>query len=413
MQDKIKSLREEVARLESEQRDIFRNAKNEGRVPTKEEEEKFDKIEVDVISKRQDVERYEKMAKVEAQEAEKRYNEEKQKPKADLTSNYRTAFWKYAQRGYGSLSPSELNALQNGHSAIETRGTSPQTTTDTAGGYTVPEGFSNEIEKRMLYYGGMLEAGRIFRTTDGRAITWPSVDDTGVTGARLNEDSPSVDVSDMTFGNNTLNAHTYHSKIVKVSVPLAQDSAFDLEAFLADAFSERIGRIVNTELTTGTGSGQPLGFETAVNNVSGWVTAAGASSITRGDIIDLIHGLDRVYRPNAVLMMNDATLAAIKKLAFGSGDDRPLYQSSAIAGESDRIEGYRFIVNNDMDNIGTTNTPIAFGDFQKYVIRMVQDVQMVRLQERFMDQLQLGYIAYMRLDGQLIQPNAIKLLKNA
>lgn len=415
----IKKLKEEIAGLEQQQRSLWKSATEGGAYPTKEHEAQFDAMQADINEKRETISRIERMSSVEDFDTNafsgksSRSNADRAKAEEERHKEaYFNAFKSYALRGQQGLTPEESAILRKGFRNLEIRGTDPQTTTGAAGGYTIPEGFANELESRMLWYGGMMEAGRIYETTNGAPIPFPVVDDTAVTGAILNEDSPSVPVSDMTFGQKLLNAYTYHSNIVKVSIPLLEDTFFDLQDFLTGEFANRIGRIVNTHLTTGNGSDKPTGFVTAVNAVSGWVDAAASASISRDDIIDLIHGVDKAYRPNARLMMSDSTLAAIKKLAFGSGDDRPLYQESAIVGESPRIEGYQFVINNDMPDIGTGNTPIAFGDFQKYVIRRVRDVQMVRLNERYMDQLQTGFIAYMRADGRLIQDNAIKLLKN-
>lgn len=415
----VKKLREENARATEEQRGIYTNAKKEGRLITNEEEQRFDKLQDEINERNSKIEKINKMAEFEAKQAEDEENRQRESRDSrggqeNEKERYERAFFNYLRRGANGLNAEEQDILSRSLVNFSTRGTNPQTTTDGAGGYTIPEGFSNELEDRMLFFGGMREAARIYRTTTGNPIPWPTVDDTGETGAILNEDSPNVVVGDMTFGQKLLNAYTYHSKIVKVSIPLLQDTAFNLQTFLAEKFAERIGRISNTHFTVGDGSDKPNGFKTAVDAVSGWVDAAGSADITRGDIVDLIHGVDRAYRtPAARLMMNDDTLKAIKKLSFGTSDDRPLYQTSAIVGEADRIEGYQFIVNNDMPNIGTGNTPMAFGDFNKYILRQVIDLQMMRLNERYADQLQVGFIAYMRMDGELIQPNALKLLKNA
>jgi len=66
-----------------------------------------------------------------------------------------------------------------------------------------------------------------------------------------------------------------------------------------------------------------------------------------------------------------------------------------------------------MPDLGATNTPIAFGDFSYYYIRIVRDMQMVRFDEKYMDFLQVGFAAYMRADGLLMDTGAIKKLTNA
>ena len=111
-------------------------------------------------------------------------------------------------------------------------------------------------------------------------------------------------------------------------------------------------------------------------------------------------------------MLNDTSLALIKKIAFNSSDARPLWQLSMRDGEPDRIEGFPYIVNQDMASFGAGNKPIAFGDFSHYIIRMAGDTTFVRLDERYMDALLVGFLAYQRSDGELIDTNAIKILRN-
>ena len=126
---------------------------------------------------------------------------------------------------------------------------------------------------------------------------------------------------DMTFGVMTLDAYKYTSKIVRVSVELLQDSAFNLGAELGSLLGERLGRIQNTHATTGTGSSQPNGVVTA--SALG-KTAASATAITTDEIIDLFHSVDRAYRGNSSFMAADSTVAAIRKLK--DGDSQYLWQ---------------------------------------------------------------------------------------
>jgi HK97 family phage major capsid protein len=124
------------------------------------------------------------------------------------------------------------------------RGTDPQSSVDAEGGYTIPQGFSNELYVEMAQWGGMLQAGRMFNTSTGNPIDWPTVDDTAATSTLIAENA-AVAVQDMDFGNKTLNAYNYTSGIVKVPVTLLQDSAFDLPGFLREAFARRLGVGIN------------------------------------------------------------------------------------------------------------------------------------------------------------------------
>ena len=417
---KVLELREKQGRLAETLRDIVRNAENEKREGlTPEERGKFDEISKELSDLKGDILRAKQVEDLQAKHAEEKAEKEertgKETPsKVDAEKRYEKTFNKYLRHGARGLNSEEINLMSNKISHV--RGTGPQTTTVTAGGYTIPEGFSNQLETSLLFTGPMLtDLVQLFRTSSGNQIPWPTVDDTSVVGAILNEDTPSVPVSDMSFGQKLLNAYTYHSNVVKVSVPLMEDSAFDLGTFLADQLGQRLGRIINQHLTIGTGSGQPNGFVTALNAASRTVNAADDVTVARTDLVNLIYGVNRAYRnQNAAFQMNDATISKYRILGFGSADDRPLYlQGDATKGEPDMLEGYKVVVNNDMASIAADARTVAFGDWKKYVTRVVNDITLVRMDERFMDSLQVGFIAYMRADGECINTSALALLRQS
>jgi len=395
----IKALKEERASLEYQQKDLYARAEKEGREVTADEMDQFDTIEKRYTELTRQIQQAEAVA---AKLAKEPAPEQRQEAKP---AEYKDVFWRSMRYGMDGLS-SEERAIMGQHFQ---RGTDPQTTTDAAGGYTIPQGFSNELFVEMAQWGGMLQAGRIFNTSTGNAIDWPTVDDTSVTGALLAEANAAV-VSDMTFANKTLNAYTYTSNIVKITMELMQDSAFDLEAFLREAFARRLGTAINAALTTGDGSAKPQGVIPAATAYS---TGVGAAALTRDNLVDLVHQVDPAYRPGAIFMMNDATLGYIKKLAFGTSDDRPLWQPSIREGEPDRLEGYRYIINQSMADIGASAKSVAFGDFSKYIIRIAGPATMLRLNERYAEYLHTGFIAYQRVDGELLSANAIKVLQHA
>lgn len=409
-QASAKQLRDGRAWIKEQMRDIVQSAQKENRDLTAAEDERFMKFDKDFESLTRKLERQKRVEELQKEEVEQRSKDGNSesllntKSSAEKEKEYRAVFSKYLRWGASSLKSSEQQLL------MERRGTDPQTTADARGGYTIPQGFSDELEIRMKYFGEMLNVARLFNTSTGNSIEWPTVDDTSAIGSILTETAGAAAVQDMTFGQKILDAYLYTTGIVKVSVQLAQDSAFDLESFLIDAFSERLGRIINQHATTGSGSSQPNGFVTAATVGK---TAAAVDGVTRSELVDLLHSVDRAYRANGIWMFNDSTLAAIKKLSFGTGDDRPLWVPSMREGEPDTLEGYGYSVNNDMADLGAENKPVAFGDFSKYVIRLAGDPVFVRMQERYMDELKVGFISYRRMDGELIQANAIKVLQNA
>jgi HK97 family phage major capsid protein len=113
-------------------------------------------------------------------------------------------------------------------------------------------------------------------------------------------------------------------------------------------------------------------------------------------------------------MFNDSTFKAIKKLSVGSSDDRPLWQPSITTNAPDTLEGYQYVINQDMASIGSLAKSILFGDFSNYIIREVADWRLVRLVERYAELDQVAFVMFARYDGQVIDAgtNPIKYMKH-
>jgi HK97 family phage major capsid protein len=396
-----KQLREQRAALIGQLDAIVASAQAEGRTLNSEESVQFDKIDAEAIELRNNIERIEKV------EAAKKEIAAKQEERAATPQKVegRAAFAKYLRSGLGSLNAEERHAL-------ETRGTDTQIVgTDSLGGYLVPEDFSNILDVASKFTGVVEQVSQVINTNSGSLLPYPTVDDTSVSGALLSEATAPA-VSDMTFSAVDLNAYNYSSGIVKVSRQLLQDGAFNLDAFLVDALGGRIARGTNAAFTTGTGSSQPKGV---VTGAAAGKTAASATAITAAEILDLMYAVDPSYRnsANAGFMMKDSTLAAVRKLGLGSANDFPIFVPAMNPGEKDMLYGKPIHINNDMDAIATAKKTILFGDWSKFVVRVAGGLQFLRLDERYADALVVGYIAYKRVDSNILQANAIKYLVQA
>lgn len=312
------------------------------------------------------------------------------------------AFSNFLRTGQIAAEDRELMAdLRNRGMAI-VRGTDPQSHTAGEGGYLIPEGFQAEVDKALLPYFQMLDFCRVLPTSSGNDIPWPTVNDTGNKGVLLAENAEVV-VGDVDFLSVTLKAYKFTSKMVKLPLELLQDSAIPLETLIADLLAERLGRILSDYMTTGTGSSQPQGVVYAATDCA--ASSVAASAITRDNILDLIYSVNESYRrsPKAALMMHDSTVKALAKLTYGTSDDRPLWNAGNMAaGVPPSIEGYPYIVNNSMDEIGAGAESVAFGDFNKFIIRRVLGTTLFVFREKYMDYLQIAIMAYNRWDSRLI-----------
>jgi len=280
-----------------------------------------------------------------------------------------------------------------------------------SGGYTVPEGFVNSLEQALLTFGGVRQVADVMRTDSGNDLPWPTMNDTTNKGAILAEATTFGASVDPSFASVIFKAFKYSSKPIIVSNELLQDSAFDLAAMIGGWLGTRIGRIQNDHFTTGTGTTLPLGV--VVASTEG-VEAASKTAVTDGEVISLEHSVDPAYRPNAIFMFHDSILAAIRQLKDVTSGQY-LWQPGMQAGVPDRLLGYRYVINQSMASTQAQSAKIIlFGDFSKYKIRDVAGVRLVRLDELFAQTDQVGFVAFLRSDGQLLDAgtNPIKHLTN-
>lgn len=316
------------------------------------------------------------------------------------------AFSAYLRGGMRALTDEQRQIAQSRYQAAQSVGT------NTAGGYTVPQGFYGQIESALKAYGGMLDVSFVFQTDTGNTLPIPTDNDTANAGAILAE-NVQVSTQDVTFGAVNLGAFTYTSKLILVSNQLLQDSAFDLNGFLADRMGTRIARAINAHFTTGDGSSKPSGVVTGAT--LGKTGASGqTASIIFDDLIDLMHSVDPAHRPGGRYMMADSTLQAVKKLKDGEG--RYLWQPGLPqSGDPDRINGMPYTINQDVAAMATSAKSVLFGDFRKYYIRQVSGTQVLRLTERYADYNQTGFLAFQRWDGALVDAgqHPVKYYANA
>jgi HK97 family phage major capsid protein len=313
----------------------------------------------------------------------------------DLESNeYRSAFDSWLRRGTDGLAQSERTLLTD--LAHEVRTYSPMNTgSGPSGDYLVPIGFQRELEQRMKAYGGMRRNCRIVPTSTGQPMYWPAVDDTANMGRWLAE-TGAVSQTNPTFGNIEFQAYLASSDQVLVSVQLLQDSAFDLEALLTQLLGIRLGRLTDIGYTTGAGTTQPTGIITAIladsnpNTVTavgssandGVSTNTGANSIGTDDLAALVDSVDPLYRPNAKFLAHWSILDYLKKVKDKYG--RPLFVVGTEVGQPDTIFGYKYDWSGSMDAAvngvpAASKNTVLFGDFDKYIIRDVLGMTMVRI----------------------------------
>jgi HK97 family phage major capsid protein len=305
-------------------------------------------------------------------------------------------------------------------------------TEGSVGGYFVPAGFVYDVEKATQYFAPLLDGSvvRLLETATGNILPYPTSNDTDQAWSLVGEatqvtensgsnypvqgSAPSGYAGDLALGHVDFGAYKGTTGLIRVSLELMQDSAFSIEQFLTESFAQRMGRGYEYYLTNGSGVNAPTGILPSIaasgatpvsaqgSAVSdGVVGNTGANSVGYEDLVNLIHSVDPTYRRGARFMFHDTTLRHLKTRLDKFG--RPLWVPGVKDNEPDTIAGYKYVINQSFPTIAASATSVAFGDFQKFVVRKVKDLQVLRLDERFADYGQIAYVAFSRIDSKLVQ----------
>ena len=279
-----------------------------------------------------------------------------------------------------------------------------QSTSGSAGGYTIPQGFLAALERKMLQFNTLRSIATVIATTTGNSLPMPTVNDTTNTGALVSENTATA-ATDVTLAQITFGAYTYKT-VVTSSNELLQDTGLDLPTIIGELMGERIGRSEAAAFATGTGSSQPEGV--TVGSSAG-VTTASSTAITINEILGLINSVDAAYQPTSSFMLHQTVWTYLLKLQDGQG--RNLIPINYGDGIAPKIWGYPVYINNNMSAAITTGLITAlFGDFSKFYIRDAGPLEVKRSEEFLFTSNATAFLAVGRRDSKVVQSAAIKRL---
>lgn len=393
--NKILELREKRAKAWEAAKNFLDSKRGTDGLLSAEDTATYDKMEADVVALGKEIERLERQANIDAELARPTSNPITNQPGAGhgdesktgrASEAYRIDMLKAIRSNFRNVS----NVLQEG--------------VDADGGYLVP----TEYDRRLIEG---LEEENIFRQL-GTTITTSGERKINIAGtkpaAAWIDEGEALTFGDAKFSQINLDAHKLHVA-VKVTEELLYDNAFGLEDYLLRQFSKALGNAEEDAFLNGDGTGKPLGIFATTGGAEIGVTAASATAITADEIINLVYSLKRPYRKNAKFIMNDQTISLLRKLK--DGNQAYLWQPSVQAGEPDRLFGYEVITSPYVPTVEADKPVIAFGDFSYYNIGDRGTRSFAELKELFAGNGMIGFVAKERVDGKLVLPEAIKVLK--
>jgi HK97 family phage major capsid protein len=355
--------------------------------------ETYDRMEKEITDLTKEIDRLNRQAAIEAQ---------LNQPTSAPLSNMPTSTGEKVKKGRASdqYAKDMLTAMRtNFHQVSDIL----QEGVDADGGYLVPE----EWDSRLI---DVLNEENIMRGL-ATQITTSGEHKINIAGAKPTaawiEEGGALQFTDAKFGQKILDAHKLHVA-VKVTEELLYDSMFDLASYITTQFGIAIANAEEDAFLNGDGKGKPTGLFDEANGGTVAKTLTG-TKLSTDDVLDLVYALKRPYRKKASFIMNDQTLAALRKLKDNNG--AYIWQPSYQAGEPDRLLGYAVHTSTFAPELAAGKPVMAFGDYSYYNIGDRGTRSMQELRELFAGNGMIGYVAKERVDGLLVLPEAVQIMK--
>jgi HK97 family phage major capsid protein len=305
----------------------------------------------------------------------------------------RLAVYKWIIEGKESLDSDEYRVLSKAASG---------------GGFFVPTDLADAVVRSLRFLpGGVASLARTLSTSTGDTINVP-LNATHGTASWIAE-SGAYTPSDETITNGTLSAFKAGTKII-VSEELLTDSAFDLTSFLGTEFGERIGALAEAAFISGVGTTQPTGITDAASSVAAATLPAGyVTTLAWAGLAAAVYAVPAQYRANMSILVSDSFW--VKLVGTQDSTGAPLWSPSVASGAPDTFAGIPIYTHPNLAAVGANAKAGIVGDFSRaYWIRRVNGVYMQRQNELHSDNGQVGFRAYLRLDGKVVLADALRII---
>ena len=410
--DEIRKLREQKLELVQELRSTNETAQkwaDENKQPMQaEDSEKLERIGADILAinarleaeyrtERLSMDDPEQLVQLELGEGNPRnfneYRAMNAPVKVQDEPEVRRAVYSWMVRGRDGMDPGEYRVLSKAASG---------------GGFLVDSDMADMIVRASRFLpGGVGALARVLVTGDGDSILVPT-NLTHGTAAWISE-SAAYTPSDETMTQASLSAYKAGTKVI-VSEELLTDSEFDLGSFLATEFGERIGALAETAFITGDGSGKPTGITDAASAVSAATLPAGyVTTLAWAGLAAAVYAVPPQYRDGMSLLVSDTFF--VKLIGTQDSTGAPLWNAGTAGGAPDTFAGIPIYTHPNLAAVGANAKAGIVGNFNKgYWIRRVGGVFMQRQNELHSDNGQVGFRAYLRMDGKVVLADALRVV---
>lgn len=396
----LNEMRAERARIFEEIKALNERAESEDRDFTGEEQETYDRMnaEIDDLAKEiSSTERTERIASVRA-------SLERVDNPPRTGNTIEDDFLSRWQRFLNG----ETHRFEVTYTAADVRAAEQRDLLTSTAGAPIPTSFVRSLREHLIENSAIRQTNTtVITTQSGEDLQVPKT--TAHPTATLIGEAAAITENDPTLDLVTLQSFKY-ANLAQLSREFVQDEAVNVLEYLARHNGIAIGNASGAHFVTGTGTGQPRGVQTAAG--VGVTGATGqTTTVTSDDLIDLFHSVVSGYRIRSFWLMNDATVATVRKLK--DGNQQYLWQPGLQADQPDLLLGRPVVDDPNMPEMAANAKSILFGDFSGYYIRDVGSVAFERSDEFAFNTDLVTFRAIARTDGDLVDENSVKAYQNS
>lgn len=421
MNQKVRQLRVDRAKIVTDQRALLDKATAEKRAMSADENTNYENMDSEVDRLTREIDREEKLATRESTMAATaetvrenpgttggevrtiEYRGMKITLPATADAN-RRAYSKWLQRGGQALNGEEIRALQ--------------ADADIYGGFLVaPMQMVMQLIQAVDNLVFIRSMATVFPVTKAESLGAPSLDNQIADPTWTAEIATGTEDSTMSFGKRELTPHPL-AKLIKVSEKLLRVSAMDVESLVINRLAYKFAIVGENAYLNGTGAGQPVGVFAAVAAGVGISTGRDvstgntATAFTFDGLMEALYSLKAQYHPKATWIMHRDGIKKARKLK--DGDGQYIWQPSVQQGQPDLLLGRPYRMSEYVPNTWTTGLYVGIiGDFTNYWIADALDMRVQRLNELYAASNQIGFIGRLESDGMPVLEEAFARVKLA
>ncbi len=293
----------------------------------------------------------------------------------------------------------------------------------TTGGFFASTDFVAELQAYKILISPMRQVCRVMQT-NGEKVQMPAlINDTSAYWAT--EQANFSDSNETSFGMLNIPVHEARG-LMRISEQNMEDSMFDLEAFIKERLGLNFAQLESKAFVAGNGVGKPRGIlsypikasssyaggSAGKNNVTDaipYVPSGSAANLSADAVLNLLMDLKSAYAANVTWAFSRSTLNSIR--LFKDSMNRAIWQPFGASNLPSTIYDRPYIEIPDAPEIAANAYPIIVGDFSHYLIVDRVNMNLRQLNELYASSGMVGFIARMRVGGDVTLPEAFRVLK--